>query len=61
MPSFQEVGIEGFQRYPHSRFHYIQGVLSSGGWNKGVSLYTEVSSFQGVGTKQGFNVYIQIF
>ena len=26
-----------------------RGVLISGGWNRGVLLYTEVSSFQGVG------------
>ena len=25
-----------------------RGVLISGGWNRGVPLYTEVSSFQGV-------------
>ena len=64
MSSFQGVGIEGFhsiQRCPHFRgvsytevssfqrgFIY-RGVLISGGWNRGVSQYTEVSSFQGVG------------
>ncbi len=31
-----------------------RGVLISGGWNRGVPLYTEVSSFQGVGI-EGFH------
>ena len=41
MSSFQGVGTEEFhciQRCPHFR-----------GWNRGVPLYTELSSFQGVG------------
>ena len=29
-----------------------RGVLISGGWNRGVPLYTEVSSFQGVGIEE---------
>ena len=32
-----------------------RGVLISGGWNRGVPLYTEVSSFQGVEI-EGFQV-----
>ena len=31
-----------------------RGVLISGGWNRGVPVYTEVSSFQGVGI-EGFH------
>ena len=31
---------------------HIQSVLISGGWNRGVPLYTEVSSFQGVGIEE---------
>ena len=58
MFSFQGVGIERFhciQRCPHFRgLEYrgtavYRGVLISGGWNIGVPLYTEVSSFQEVG------------
>ena len=30
----------------------VPGVLISGCWNRGVPLYTEVSSFQGVGIKE---------
>ena len=29
-----------------------RGVLISGGWNRGVPLYIEVSSFQGVGIEE---------
>ena len=29
-----------------------RSVLISGGWNRGVPLYTEVSSFQGVGIEE---------
>ena len=29
-----------------------RGFLISGGWNRGVPLYTEVSSFQGVGIEE---------
>ena len=29
-----------------------RGVLISGDWNRGVPLYTEVSSFQGVGIEE---------
>ena len=61
MSSFQGVGIEEFhciQRCPHFRgLEYrsstvYRGVLISGGWNRGVPLYTEVSSFQGVGIEE---------
>ena len=41
MSSFQCVEIEGF--------HVYRGIFISVVWNKGVPLYTEVSSFQGVG------------
>ena len=44
MSSFQGVEIEGSTVY--------RGVLISGGWNRGVPLYTEVSSFQGVGIEE---------
>ena len=37
-------------------FHCIQRCPHSGGWNRGVPLYTEVSSFQGVGI-EGFHLY----
>ena len=47
MSSFQGVGIEEFH-----------GVLISGCWNRGVSLYTEVSSFQGVGIEEFHGVLI---
>ena len=30
-------------------FHCNKGIFISRGWNRGVPLYTEVSSFQGVG------------
>ena len=40
VPSFQGVRI------------VYRGVLISGGWNRGVPLYTEVSSFQGVGIEE---------
>ena len=55
------VGIEEFhciQRCPHFRgleqrsSTVYRGVLISGGWNREVPLYTEVSSFQGVGISQ---------
>ena len=41
------------QKCPHFRigiegFHSIRSVLISGGWNRGIPLYTEVSSLQGV-------------
>ena len=42
--SSQEVGVEDFNVY--------RGVLISGGWNRAVPLYTEVSLFQGVGTER---------
>ena len=42
MSSFQGVEIEEFTVY--------RSVLISGCWNRGVPLYTEVFSFQGVGT-----------
>ena len=42
--TFQGVGIEGSTVY--------RGVLISGCWNRGVPLYTEVSSFQGVGIEE---------
>ena len=48
MSSFQGVGVEGSTIY--------RGVLISGGWNRGVPLYTEVSSFQGVGV-EGSTIY----
>ena len=37
-------------------FHRLlnRGVLISGGWNRGVPMYTEVSSFQGIGI-EGFH------
>ena len=44
MSSFQGVGIEGSTVY--------RDVLISGCWNRGVPLYTEVSSFQGVGIEE---------
>ena len=44
MSSFQGVGIE------------YRGVLISGDWNRGLPLYTEVFSFQGVGI-EGFQVF----
>ena len=46
------------QRCPHFRVlewrssTVYRGVLISGGWNGGVALYTEVSSFQGVGIEE---------
>ena len=58
MASFQGVGIEEFhciQRCPHFRVlssTIYRGVLISeggGGWNRGVPLYIEMSSFQGIG------------
>ena len=58
MPSFQGVGIEEFhciQRCPHFRVleqrgsTVYRGVLISGCWNRGVPLYTEVSSCQSIG------------
>ena len=45
MSSFQGVGIEEYR-----------DVFISGGWNRGVPLYTEVSLFQGVGI-----VYTEVF
>ena len=61
--SFQGVGIEEFhciqQRCHHFRVlewrssTIYRGVLISGGWNRGVPLYTtEVSPFQGVGIEE---------
>ena len=59
--SFLGVGVERFhciQKCPHFReFKYrgstvYRGVLISGGWNRGVPLYREVSSFQGVGIEE---------
>ena len=44
MSSFQGVGIEGSTVY--------RGVFISGGWSRGVPLYTEVSSFQEVGIEE---------
>ena len=44
---FQGVGMEGF-------LCIYRGVSISGGWNRGVPLYTEVSPFQGVGI-EGFH------
>ena len=41
MSSFQGAGLEEFALY--------RGVLISVCWNRGVPLYAEVSSFQGVG------------
>ena len=32
--------------------YWYRGVLISGCWNRGVPLYTEVSSFQGVGIEE---------
>ena len=49
MFSFQEVGIEGYSTV-------YRGVLISGGWNRGVPLYTEVSSFQLVRIERGVSV-----
>ena len=40
------------QRYPHFRGLVSLCFLISGSWNRGVSLYTEVSSFQGVGIEE---------
>ena len=39
------------QKCPHFSF-ICRGVLISGCWNRGVSLYTEESSFQGVGIEE---------
>ena len=39
------------QRCPQSSVEY-RGVLISGGWNRVVPLYTEVTSFQGVGIEE---------
>ena len=60
--SFQGVGIEGFhciqslhfrEEYPTIYRGVYRGVyLISGCWNRGVPLYTEVSSFQGVGIEE---------
>ena len=36
----------------HPKHPEIRDVLISGCWNRGVSLYTEVSSFQGVGIEE---------
>ena len=33
-------------------WHTYREVLISGGWNRGVPLYIEVSSFQGVGIEE---------
>ena len=55
--SFQGVGFHSIQRCPHFRgldSTLYRGVLISGGWNRGVPLYTEVSSFQRVGI-EGFH------
>ena len=41
-----QAGLLGFEGV------HIRGVLISGGWNRGVPLYTEVSSFQGVGIEE---------
>ena len=38
--------------YPIEGPHLYIGVLISGCWNIGVPLYTEVSSFQGVGIEE---------
>ena len=52
---FQEVGIEGFHCVYRSVLiskgaiyssTVYRGVFISGGWNKGIPQYTEVSSFQ---------------
>ena len=40
--TFQVIGIKGLYR----------GVLISGGWNRGIPLYKEMSSFQGVGIEE---------
>ena len=46
------------QRCPHYRglewrsSTVYRGVLITGGWNEGVPLYTELSSFQGVGIEE---------
>ena len=40
-----------FRTYPSTVFLY-RDVLISGSWNRGVPLYTEVSSFQGVGIEE---------
>ena len=43
------VDVTSFKR---RSFTVYRGVLISGGWNRGVPLYTEVSSFQGVGIEE---------
>ena len=66
MSSFQGIGIEEFhciERCPHFKGLEWRGVLISRGWNRevssfqgcwnrGVPLYTEVSSFQGIGIEE---------
>ena len=61
MSSFQGFGIEKshcIQKCPHFKDLELRGstvyrgILISGGWNRGVPLYTEVSSFQGVGIEE---------
>ena len=52
----------GIQRCPHFRVlssTVYRGVLISGCWNRGVPLYTEVSSFQGVGI-EAFHYNIEV-
>ena len=63
MSSFQGVGIEEFhciQRCPHFRGSstVYRDVLVSEGWNRGVPLYTEMSSFQRVGIEGSRDVLI---
>ena len=50
--SFQSVVIQSIQLYTCTRVSVYRVVLISGGWNRGVPLYTEVSSFQGVGIEE---------
>ena len=49
LASFQGVGIEGI--------HFIQRCPHSGCWNRGIPLYTEVSSFQGVEIEEFCCIY----
>ena len=57
--TFLKISIQTACLYPLRYVGYIKrsstvyrGVLISGGWNRGVPLYTEVSSFQGVGIEE---------
>ena len=63
--SFQGVGIEEFhciQRYPHFREKFtIQRYLHFRELDRGVPLYTEVSSFQGVRTERYFTIFSNMY